>query len=128
MFELTINGKVYSFNFGFGFMREIDPKVTKKIDDVNGKTQNMGVQFAVAGIIDGDVYELVNVLEAANKGCDPRITRKELEEFIENSDTDIDTIFSDVLGFLKTANCTKKTVANLEKAIENEKAKANAGK
>ena len=32
MFELTINEKVYQFNFGFGFMREIDPKITKKIE------------------------------------------------------------------------------------------------
>lgn len=122
MFELTINEKVYQFNFGFGFMREIDPKVTKKIEDINGKVQNMGLQFAIAGIIDGDVNELANVLEAANKGYEPRITRKEIEEFIEN--TDIDTLFEKVLDFLKTANCTKKTFANLEKAIEDEKAKA----
>lgn len=124
MFELTINEKVYQFNFGFGFMREIDPKITKKIEDVNGKVQNMGLQFAIAGIIDGDVNDLANVLEAANKGYEPRIARKEIEEFIENSDTDLDTLFEKVLDFLRTANCTKKTVANLEKAIENEKAKA----
>lgn len=124
MFELTINDKVYSFNFGFGFMRELDPKITKEIDGVKGKTQNMGVQYAIAGILDGDVFELINVLDAGNKGFDPRITRKEIEEYIEKEDTDIDRLFEDVLGFLKCANCTKKKVAALEEMIEKEKAKA----
>lgn len=126
MFELTINEKVYSFNFGFGFMREIDPKITKEIDGVKGKVQNMGLQYAIAGIMDGDVYDLVNVLEAANKGFEPRITRKELEAHIENSGTNVDELFKDVLDFLENANCTKKTVANLKKAIEEAKAKENA--
>lgn len=126
MFELTINEKVYQFNFGFGFMREIDPKITKKIEDVNGKVQNMGLQFAIAGILDGDVNELAEVLEAANKGYEPRITRKEIEEFIENSNTDLDKLLADVLDFLRTANCTKKTVAKLEEMLEEEKAKAKA--
>ena len=124
MFELTINDKVYSFNFGFGFMRELDPKITKEIDGVKGKTQDMGVQYAIAGILDGDMYELINVLDAGNKGLDPRITRKELEAYIEKEDTDIDRLFEDVLGFLKRANCTKKKVAALEEMIEKEKAKA----
>ena len=124
MFEITINDKVYSFNFGFGFMREVDPKVTKEIDGVKGKVQNMGVQYAIAGILDGDVYELINVLDAANKSFDPRITRKELEEYIENEDTDIDRLFADVVGFFERANCTKKIIANLKEMIEKEKAKA----
>lgn len=125
MFELTINEKVYSFNFNFGFMREIDPKITKEIDGVKGKVQNMGLQYAIAGIMDGDVYELVNVLEAANKSFDPRITRKELEEHIESGNTDIDELFKKVLDFLENANCTKQTVANLKKAIEEAKANEN---
>ena len=121
MFELTINDKAYAFNFGFGFMREIDPKITKKIDGVSGKVQHMGLRYAVAGIIDGDVNDLVDVLTTANKGFEPRLTRSDIEKHIENSDTDIDTLFKDVLGFLRTANCTKKTVANLEEAIAEKK-------
>lgn len=121
MFNLIINDKEYAFNFGFGFMREIDPKITKKIDGVSGKVQHMGLQFAIAGIIDKDVNDLVTVLVAANKGCDPRLTIGDIEKHIENSDTDIDTLFKDVLGFLKNANCTKNIVANIEKTIEEQK-------
>lgn len=124
MFELTINDKNYKFNFGFGFMRELDPKVTKKIDGVNGGVKNMGVQFAVAGVIDGDVNDLVDVLIAANKTFEPRLTRTEIEAHIESDNTDLERLFADVLGFLKSANCTKNTVASLEKNIEAQKAKA----
>ena len=126
MFELTINDTTYQFNFGMGFMREIDPTVTKPIDDVKGKVQNMGLQFAVAGIIDNDVATLSDVLVRANKGFTPRVTQKEIDSFIEDENTDIDKLFDDVLGFLKTANVTKKTTLTLLETIEKEKEKEAA--
>lgn len=126
MFELTINNTVYQFNFGMGFMRELDPTVTKPIEGVKGKVQNMGVQYAVAGIIDGDVATLADVLYRANKGCDPRLTQKDIESHIENPETDIDMLFDEVLGFLKTANVTKKTTLNMLETVEKEKAKEAA--
>lgn len=126
MFELTINEKVYQFNFGMGFMREIDPTVTKAIDGVKGKVQNLGLQYAIGGIMDGDVMTLADVLVRANKGFEPRLTAKEIEAHIENETTDIDALFDDVLGFLKSANVTKKTALNLQEAIEKEKAKETA--
>lgn len=126
MFELTINDKVYQFNFGIGFMREIDPTITKPIDDIKGKVQNLGLQYAVAGIIDGDVLTLADVLLRANKGYEPRLTQKEVESFIDDPDTNIDQVFEDVLGFLRTANATKKVTLNLMEAVEKEKAKEAA--
>ena len=126
MFELTINDTVYQFNFGMGFMRELDPTVTKSIEGVKGKVQNMGVQYAVAGIIDGDVATLADVLYRANKGCEPRLTQKDIESHIENPETDIDMLFDEVLGFLKTANVTKKTTLNMLETVEREKAKEAA--
>lgn len=123
MFELTINNTVYQFNFGMGFMREIDPTITKPIDGIKGKVQNLGLQYAIAGIIDGDVTTLADVLLRANKGFTPRLTQAEIESHIENENTDIDALFDDVLVFLKTANVTKKTAQTLLEAIENEKAK-----
>lgn len=126
MFELTIKEKVYQFNFGFGFIRELDPKVKKEVEGVKGKVQDMGVQFAIAGLIDGDVNDLINVLDAANKSFEPRITRKELEEHIENEETDIDELFKNVMDFLESANCTKRTVAKVKELIEEQKAKQAA--
>lgn len=124
MFELTINEKVYQFKFGMGFLRKLDPTVTKPIEDIKGKVQNLGVQYAVAGIMDGDVMTLADVLVRANEGFTPRVTLKEIEEYIESEDTDIDALFADVLGFLKSANATKKITLSLVEAVEKEKAKA----
>lgn len=124
MFELTINNTVYEFNFGMGFMRELDPTVTKPIDGIKGKVQNLGVQYAIAGIIDGDVEALGDVLIRGNKGFNPRLTQKDVDAFIEDADTNLDEVFEAVLGFLKSANVTKKITLTLLETIEKEKAKA----
>ena len=124
MFELTINDKTYQFNFGMGFLREIDPTVTKPIDGIKGKVQNLGLQYAVAGIIDKDVMTLADVLVRANKGFQPRLTLNEIEAYIEDESTDIDGLFDDLLVFLKSANVTKNTTQTMIEAVEAERAKA----
>ena len=124
MFELTINEKECQLNFGFGFIRDIDPSITRKIDGVTGKVEQLGLQYAVAGIIDGNIEDLVNVLYYGNKHADgEKISKKDIEKYLESSETDVAEIFEKVLNFLSKANCTKKTVENLQKAIEAEKAK-----
>ena len=79
MFELTIEGQVYQFRFGMGFLREINKKVGRPVDGIPDVKQNVGLQFAIAGVIDGDVEELVNVLDVANKSEKPRVTRPLLD-------------------------------------------------
>ena len=118
--ELTINGQVYQFNFGMGFMREMNKKVSMPVDGVKDAKKNIGLRYAVAGIMDGDVEDLLLV---ANKGQNPRATTEILDEYIDDPDTDINQLFEDTMGFLKSANATKKCVQNLEKTIEEEKAK-----
>lgn len=126
MFELTINDKVYQFNFGIGFRRQLDPTITRKIDGVNGKVEQLGVQFAIAGIMDGDLEDVINVLYVANSGFDPRITKKELEAYVDDVNTDIDQLCEDLLDFLKQANATRKTVARLQEMAAEQKAKKEA--
>ena len=118
MMELTINGSVYEFNFGMGFLREINKRVQTPVDGLKGVDKNIGLQFTVASIIDGDVEALVDALDIANKGMIPRITRQELDAYIDDADTDIDGLFSMVIDFLSKANATKKTVASLQEAIK----------
>ena len=125
MLELTINETVYSFNFGMGFMREINALVGKPVDGVPNKTQNIGLRFYVLGLLDYDLEMLVDVLMAANKGMNPRATRALIESHIDSPDTDIDALFKEVLDFLSGANATKKAVAAVMEAVEAEKAKAN---
>lgn len=116
--EIEIFDKVYQFKFGMGFMREVNKLVSKPVDGVPGVKQNIGLQYTLAQIIDGDVEALVDALVIANKGCEPRITRTKLDEYVESDDTDIDELFSKVKDFLRTANVTKKTMNTLLNAVE----------
>ena len=118
MMELTINGNVYEFNFGMGFLREINKRVQTPVDGLKGVDKNIGLQFTVASIIDGDVEALVDALDIANKGMNPRLTRQALDAYIDDAETDIDGLFSMVIDFLARANATKKTVASLQEAIK----------
>lgn len=118
MFELTINGKVYPFNFGMGFMREINRDVGVPVDGLPDVKKNIGLRFHVAGIIDGDLESLVKVLDAANKNLNPRVQAADLDAYIDDANTDIDALFAEVLDFLSNANATKKTVAEIRENIK----------
>ena len=119
MMELTINGQVYQFNFGMGFLREANKTVSEKNNA--GVKKDVGASYMIAGIMDGDPEDLVNTLDLANKGQDPRVTRTLLDSYIENPDTNIDQLFEDTLDFLERANATKKIVERLKKRIEEAK-------
>ena len=124
MYELTINEKVYGFKFGIGFVREINKKVVKEVDGTNAK-QELGLQYAVAGLIDEDAVALVDVLDLANKTEKPRVTRGELDAFMDDEGTDIPAICKDVLDFLRKANASKKVTEAVIEVVEAERAKAN---
>ena len=112
MFELTIKDVVYQFKFGIGFVREINKRVTKEIEGTTAK-QELGLQYAIAGIIDEDAVALVDVLDLANKTEKPRVTRNQLEAYIEDEDTDIEEVFDTVIDFFGKANVTRPTYKEL---------------
>lgn len=118
MMELTINGQVYQFNFGMGFLRDANKTVSEKINNATDKKKDVGATYMIAGIMDGDPEDLVNALDLANKGQSPRVTKALLDSYIENPDTDIDQLFEDTMDFLERANATKKIVKRLKKRIK----------
>ena len=124
MMELTINGQVYQFNFGMGFLRDANKTVSEKINNATDKKKDVVATYMIAGIMDGDPEDLVNALDLANKGQNPRVTRALLDSYIEDPNTDIDQLFEDTLDFLERANATRKIVGRLKKRIEEAKAKA----
>ena len=123
MYELTINDVVYQFNFGMGFMREVNKKVCTPVDGLKDVKKNIGLQYLVASILDGDVEALVEILAAANKGQNPRVTNALLDAYIDDENTDIDKLFEEVIDFLSNANATKKVTESLLKAMEEQKNK-----
>lgn len=118
MFELEINGVMYTFKLGMRFLRDINKTVTKPLDGMPGQAQNVGLKFAIGSLIDGDLEQLVEILFLANAGCSPRITKAALDAYIEDEVQNIDQLFEDVLGFFKSANCTKKETMSILKAVE----------
>lgn len=123
MMELTINGQVYQFNFGMGFLREAN----KTIIETNnaGAKRNAGASYMIAGLYDGNTEDLVNILDLANKGQDPRVTKQQLDNYIDDPNTEVDELFERTLDFLRKANATRKTVKKLEERIEEAKANRN---
>ena len=111
--ELEINGSVYRFKAGFAFIREVEPLKTQV---QNGVRQDVGLNFVLAGIYDGDVESLRIALDKMNKGENPRITKAQLEEYIEECD-DIEKLFKDTIDFLSNANCLKLKAKKFAKAV-----------
>ena len=125
MFELTIKDAVYQFNFGMGFMREINKKISQPVEDLKDVKQNIGLRYHVLCLLGRDIEALVDVLEVANKNQNPRVTRGLLDAYIDDADTDIEKLFEDVLDFLKSANATKSATLAVIEAHEKQKATQN---
>lgn len=123
--ELTINGKVYQFKASIAFMRLANNLVEEKVDNTN-LAQKVGLRYLIAGLIDGDVEQLINALDFMNTGFDQRLTRKEIEDFIEDENVDVDGIFEMVLDFLSKANVSKRTYNALMEQVNQEKARRKA--
>ena len=110
MFELTIKGTVYPFNLGIGFVREINKTV--KVE-MSGVKEDAGLTMAMTHLYDGSVIALVDILDFANKGREPRVSKQDLEDYIEDPDTDIEKLFDDVIGFFTKSNATRKQATKL---------------
>ena len=113
--ELVINGKTYEFNFGMGYLRQVDPLHTKS---EAGITQNIGLVVEMAKIMEGDIVALFDTLRMANRGFNPRLEQADFDAWIEDDNTDIDEVFKTVEGFFENSNCCrimyKKLIAEAE--------------
>lgn len=122
MLNLTINDKVYSFNFGIGFVRKINARNTQT---VNGIKKDVGLQFAIAAVMDRELLEVIDILLVANESADgEKVTKKQLDAYIDDESTDVNALCDEILDFFEHSNATKQTLANVQAMIEAQKAKA----
>ena len=119
-FEIEMNGTMYAFNFGMGFLKAINSRATEKVPNSN-YTVNVGAKYLMAQVMSDDVEALCDVLMTANKGENPRLTQKELETYIEDEATDIEALFAQVVDFFGKANATKMVYKELQSLTEMEK-------
>ena len=117
MFEITINGTVYKLKFGIGFVKEVNGRRQAPLG--NGMKVDVGLEYVIAKIQEGDILTLVDVLDLGNKYAgEPRLTRSVIEGYLEDENTDIERLFDDVLGFFEKSNATKKKVKMIKEATE----------
>lgn len=117
--EIEVNGEIYQLVAGFGFLHEVNKKVTVDVPNT-GKKKEVGLKFMVASIIDGDIDALADCIFYMNVGQTPRLKKVDVESYLEDVD-DIDKVFEDVINFLSQANACKKEVRPLVSTQEAEK-------
>lgn len=123
MFELTIKDKVYQFRFGMGFVRDIDKTRQEKAE---GNMVDVGLNYAIGGLIDEDPIEVVELLFIANKTETPRVTKALLDEYIEDENTDFEGMCKEILGFFERGNATKKRTEKVKEFVAKKIAAAQA--
>lgn len=116
--ELEINGKIYKFKFGMGFLRKIQET---KQTFAGTTTLSAGFKFAMAGLYDEDPEWLEKILLIANETEDPRITQEEMDEYFETAD--LNKLFKDTKSFLSKANVCKKMYKELMDEFKEEEKK-----
>lgn len=118
MYDIEINGTSYPVKFGMNFIREMNQRVTVSMDAWGGKEENVGLNYYIAKLMDGDLEALQQILFVANKTETPKLNISMLNNLFEDENTDIDAIFKQVTDFLSEANCTKRAYKAIKKAVE----------
>lgn len=117
MYSKEIDGKMYDFKFGIGFVRDIDKTKTVKADD--GSVQKLGLTYAIAGLMDGDFEKLIDCLMYGNKYSDgEKLDRRQVEEWLESEDVNLEQECRDLLDFFESANFTSRKTRDLREAME----------
>lgn len=118
MFELVIKDVAYPLNFGMGFVRKLDKSVNIPVDGLPGVKKDIGLTYAIMSLMDNDIVMLADVINIANEGQNPRLTKAAIDAYLEDESTDIEELFDKILGFFKSANCTKRTAARVDAALK----------
>ena len=116
--NVIINGKEFSFVFGYGFLKAINDET--KIE-ASGITLNMGIANVVSSIKTGDVEGLIDVLQKANKTETPKLTSQDIEHLFDEHDAA--DLFDLVLEELKKSQFTKTATQRILVEMQNNQTK-----
>ena len=117
MFTKEINGRIYSFKFGIGFVHDIDKQVIIKGED--GQQNKRGLVYALAGIMDQDPDKFIDCLLIGNKysSDETKLTRDQIVEWMESDEFDFEQECKELMDFFENANFTKRKVKDLQEWI-----------
>lgn len=120
MYTKEINGKLCEFNFGLGFVREIDKSVLIEGDDK--RKHKMGLTYAIAGLMDCDYEKLIDCLVVGSKYAPgDTLNRAEIEEWMDSEDFDLEEECKELLDFFEKCSFTKRKTADLKQAVSRDK-------
>ena len=96
----------------------------------NGNTavmvSNGCLLYTSSVVVDQEPNALVDLLDLANEGENPRVTKAMLDSYIDSEEVDIDELMEKTKDFLSKANATKKAVKEILKEYEEQLAKKKA--
>lgn len=113
--EITINGKQVTLNFGILFV--------KKLNDLYYQSEKgikigFGLFTVLPNLMAQNVETLAEVIYFAAWNSKNKPTQNEVYAYLEDENTDIEQLFTDVMEALKTSNATKSVAGKLEGAAE----------
>lgn len=118
---------IHQFKFGMGFLREANKLTVVPVQGMPGTTKEIGARYLIASVVvDQEPNALVDLLDLANKGENPRVTKAMLDSYIDSEEVDIDELMEKTKDFLSKANATKKAVKEILKEYEEQMAKKKA--
>lgn len=117
--QIKIKNKDYDLNFGVKFVRELDKIAGMKIER-NGVAQRfgMGVTLTLPSLNQYDPATLATVLYCATWDNKNRPSLNDIDDFIDDPDTDLEKIFKDVLDEMNKANAIKVVVKKQSKNMK----------
>lgn len=120
MYTREINGKLCEFNFGLGFVREIDKSVL--VDGDDKRKHKMGLTYAIAGLMDCDFEKLLDCLVIGSKYAPGEaLSRSDIESWMDTEDFDLVKECGDMLDFFEKCSFTKKKTADLKQMVVKDK-------
>ena len=120
MYTREINGKLCEFNFGLGFVREIDRR--RLVEGEDKQKHKMGLTYAIAGLMDCDYESLIDCLVVGSKYApDETLSREAIEKWMDTEDFDLEKECNDLLDFFVKCSFTRKKTEELKEAVTRDK-------
>lgn len=120
MYTREINGKLCEFNFGLGFVREIDRR--RLVEGEDKQRHKMGLTYAIAGLMDCDYEALIDCLVIGSKYApDETLSREAIEKWMDTEDFDLEKECNDLLDFFVKCSFTRKKTEELKEAVTRDK-------
>ena len=120
MYTREINGKLCEFNFGLGFVRDIDKQKLVAGDDK--QKHKMGLTYAIAGLMDCDFEKLIDCLVIGSKYAPGEtLSREEIEKWMDSEGFDLEKECEDLVDFFGKCSFTRKKTEDLKQAVSRDR-------